>query len=272
MEKPARYRLIACSVFQRELCAGMALTRNLVDPEFLEISLHERPEILRNAVQARIDAVSAIAQPAGQAGAEAGDAESGQPSSRGTVPYEAILLAYGLCGNGLAGIQARDLPLVLPRAHDCCTVLLGSRKEFLERFSENLSAPWTSVGYYERGTSGFRVSDVSGTGHGIGQSYDDLVAEYGEDNARYLWETLNPYQVDNTIRYIELAETSGLGYGRALRERAGAEGREYVEFAGSSRLLRGLLDGGWDSEEYLVIPPGCRLDPTYDHVEVFKAV
>ena len=41
--------------------------------------------------------------------------------------YDAILLGYGLCGNGLAGVTARHTRLVLPRAHDCIGILMGSR-------------------------------------------------------------------------------------------------------------------------------------------------
>ncbi|MEI6876790.1 MAG: DUF1638 domain-containing protein [Spirochaetota bacterium] len=251
MHTLARYRLIACSVFQRELCLAIAETPNLVDPEFHEISLHERPNELRTAVQARIDAVSAM------------------PRLRGKA-YEAILLGYGLCGNGLAGIEARDLPLVLPRAHDCCTILLGSRAEFLSRFGENLSASWSSTGYLERGTSGFRMSDP-GSAQGIGQSYDDLVREYGEENASFVWETLHPEAVEKVIRYIEVPETARLGHAEALRARAVEEGKDFLTFTGSMRLLRGLVEGGWDPSEFLVIPPWSHLEPTWDHDKVFEA-
>ena len=247
----ARYRLIACSVFQRELCLSIAATGNLVDPEFHEISLHERPDVLRVALQERIDTVSSMPP----------------VRSRG---YDAVLLGYGLCGNGLAGIEARDLPLVLPRVHDCCTILLGSRSEFLTRFGENLSASWSSVGYLERGTSGFRTSD-SGRSPGIGQSYDDLVKEYGEDNAAYVWETLHPEATEKVMRYIEIPETSNLGHADLLRARAKEEGKEFLLLEGSLRLLRGLVEGDWDPSEYLVIPPGARLEPTWDHEKIFEA-
>ena len=43
--------------------------------------------------------------------------------------YEAILFGYALCGNGLLGLTAFTVPLVIPRAHDCITLLLGSRQQ-----------------------------------------------------------------------------------------------------------------------------------------------
>ena len=252
MAGPSRFRLISCAVFQRELSIALGLTPNLVDPEFLEISLHEQPEILRAAVQARVDAVSEYRNPSGKA-------------------YDAILLGYGLCGNGLAGLEARGIPLVLPRAHDCCTILLGSRSEFLARFGESLSAPWSSTGYFERGTSGFRDSDEARS-MGIGQSYATLVEEYGEENAAYVWEPLHPDSKDGVLRYIELEETAALGHAETLRARAAAEGKKFLLLHGSSRLLAGLVAGDWDRTEYLFVPPGARIQPLWDHERIFDAV
>ena len=43
--------------------------------------------------------------------------------------YEAILLGYGLCSNGLVGLTARSIPLVIP-VHDCITLFLGSKEQY----------------------------------------------------------------------------------------------------------------------------------------------
>jgi hypothetical protein len=248
---PARYRLIACTVFQRELCVALAGSPHLVDPEFLELGLHEDSARLNGILQARIDAAEAYRAPGGE-------------------PYDAILLGYGLCGNGLSGIAARSIPLVLPRAHDCCTLLLGSRAEFLARFGGNLSASWSSAGYIERGSTYFRASEL-GRASGRGLEYEELVEKYGEENAAYVWETLHPDTGERELRFIELPETAALGHAAAMRELAARENREFILLQGSSRLLRGLVAGGWDKDEYLVVPPGMRVEPTYDHDEVVTA-
>jgi hypothetical protein len=257
-----RYKLISCNVFQRELCAALARQAGLVDPEFMALGLHERPELLRTALQERIDAVSA-----------ASDAAAGETSSWGGAAekkYDAILLGYGLCGNGLAGLQARSIPLVLPRAHDCCTLLLGSRAAFLEHFGDSLSASWSSAGYIERGTTYFRSSDMGKTvGYGI--EYDELVEKYGEENAAFVWETMHPVIEEAQLRFIETEETAGLGYAELMRKRAAEEGKEFVLYKGSSRLLAALIAGGWEAEEFLVVPPGKKIEPSYDHDRIFEA-
>jgi hypothetical protein len=252
----AKYKLISCNVFQRELCAAIADSPNVIDPEFLELGLHESPERLRGRLQERIDAAAAASEKA--AVAAASDA------------YEAVLLGYGLCGNGLAGIEARSLPLVLARAHDCCTILLGSRAAFLESFGESLSASWSSAGYIERGSTYFRASDL-GRATGLGLEYEELVAKYGEENARYVWDTMHPAVAEREIRYIETPETEGLGYAEKMRAKAAEEGKEFHLLRGSSRLLRGLVSGAWDDGEFLVVPPGKRIEPLYDYDRVIEA-
>jgi len=248
----ARFKLISCKVLQRELCAAIADSPNVIDPEFLELGLHESPEGLRLRLQDRIDEAVAASEKA--ASSEA---------------YEAILLGYGLCGNGLAGLEARSLPLVLARAHDCCTLLLGSRAAFLESFGDALSASWSSAGYIERGSTCFRASEV-GRAAGLGLEYEELVARYGEENARYVRDAMHP-AAEREIRYIETPETEGLGYAEKMRAKAAEEGKEFLLLRGSSRLLRGLANGAWDDEEYLVVPPGMRIEPLYDHDRVFEA-
>jgi hypothetical protein len=263
VDATAKYKLISCNVFQREMCAALARQPGLVDPEFMALGLHEKPELLRAALQERIDAVSA-----------ASDAARGTPVSWGGAAgkvYDAILLGYGLCGNGLAGLEARSIPLVLPRAHDCCTILLGSRAAFLEHFGESLSASWSSAGYIERGTTYFRSSDM-GKSVGYGLEYDDLVEKYGEENAAYVWDTVHPVIEETKLRFIETDETAGLGYAEKMRKQAADEGKEFILYRGSTRLLRALISGGWDEKEFLIVPPGCRIEPTYDHDRVVSAI
>jgi hypothetical protein len=241
----AKYKLICCNVLQREMAAANSVSHNVIDPEFLELGLHETPEDLRSRLQGRIDA--------------AGEG------------CDAILLGYGLCGNGAAGVRARGLPLVLPRAHDCCTMLLGSRAAFLERFGPNLSASWSSAGYIERGSTYFRSSELGRSIVGHGLEYEELVARYGEDNARYVWDSLHPESAEKELRFIEMPETEGLGYRELMRSKAAEEGKEFVLLRGDSRLLRALLAGGWDEEEFLVVPPGKAIVGVYDHDRVVAA-
>ena len=110
-----RLKVIACNVFTREVCLCIARSPHVIDVEFTELGEHINCAQLREAIQERIDATDLSAK-----------------------NYEAVALAYGLCGNSIVGLTARQTPLVIPRAHDCCTILLGSKQKFQEHFGEGL--------------------------------------------------------------------------------------------------------------------------------------
>ena len=155
-------KLIACDVLTREVSYCIARSPHTVDVEFTEKGQHEYSDKLRVLLQEKIDR-----------------------SAERSVPYDAILLAYGVCGNATAQLEARNTRLVVPRAHDCCTLYLGSRGRFHELFSDNPSRPFSSAGYMERGDSYIHDGET-GRLLGLDRSYEDFVAQYGEENAKYI--------------------------------------------------------------------------------------
>src|ERR1051326_7872623 len=106
-----RLKLISCEVFYREMCAAIARSPHVVDIAFLPKGLHDMgAKGMRERVQAALDQVD-------------------------ETHYDAVLFGYGLCNNGLAGLTARTIPLVVPRAHDCITLFLGCRQRYLDYFN-----------------------------------------------------------------------------------------------------------------------------------------
>ncbi len=65
--------------------------------------------------------------------------------------YDAVLLGYALCSNGLVGLTAGKIPLVLPRAHDCITLFLGSKERYLDYFQAHTGVYFKTSGWIERG-------------------------------------------------------------------------------------------------------------------------
>src|ERR1035441_5592619 len=111
---PRKFKFIGCEIVYREACYLAATGPNQVDVEFLRKGLHdlERADMQTN-IQGNLDA-------------------GHPPAPRGG--FEAILMDYARCNDGLTGIRARTLPLVIPRAHDCITFFFGSRDGYKEYF------------------------------------------------------------------------------------------------------------------------------------------
>jgi hypothetical protein len=243
-------KLIACDVLTREVSYCVARCPHVVDVEFTEKGAHDESDVLRALLQSKIDAIEA----------------SGKA-------YDAVLLGYGLCGNSTVGVQARGTRLVVPRAHDCCTLFLGSKARFKEHFAANPSQPFSATGYIERGEEFVREGTV---GRLLGQdrSFGDYVRLYGEENARYIMETLGAGldKADHKrVVFIRVPETTQPAHAAEYRARAEAEGKEYVELEGSVRLICKLVNGEWDAEDFLVVEPGRRIQGVYDWDEIVRA-
>jgi len=249
-------KLIACEVFYREACLNIATSPHRVDVEFTDKGAHNESTKLRTLLQAKIDAAEAAPQ-----------------------RWDAILLGFGICGNSTVGLEARKTRLVIPRAHDCCTIFLGSRGKFREHFHDNPSLPFSSVGYAERGWTerspaerSFFHEPGTTTSFLLGdKSWEQYVAEYGEENARYIMETLGASidhsmsdREDNRVVFIQTPEFAHLGFADLARAEAEATGRKYVELPGDMRLVRKLVHGEWDPEEILIVQPGRRIAGVYD--------
>lgn len=243
-------KLLSCNVFMREACLAIAHSPHTIDPEFFELGEHAHPDRLRQLLQTRIDA-------------------AGQEAKQ----YDAILLLYGLCGNAGVGLLAGKIRLVIPRAHDCCTILLGSKERFREHFEDNPSTAFSSVGYLERGEYFLRTDLGDGRIH-YGDQYAALVEQYGEDNAKYIWESMHPAGLessDHRIAFIDIPETACLGGEERFRNKAASEGKPYRRLEGDMRLIRRLTEGHWNPDEFLIVEPGQRTAGVYDWTEVICA-
>lgn len=232
-----RFKLIACEILYREFAGAVARSPHTVDVEFLGKGLHDRAGAsMRDELQRHIDAA---------------------PNEK----YDAVLLGYALCGNGLHGLRARALPLVAPRAHDCITLLLGSRARYEEEFHSHPGTYFRSTGWMERG-QGLEPLVMLETG--AGASLDALIARYGEDNGRYLFKELNRYQQNySRLAYIHTGLAPDAAFAAAAREEAAARNWSFAEIQGSPRLFEQLVAGEWPEQDFVVAPPGARLAAHY---------
>ena len=275
--RPLRIKTIACEVLARQVYLEAARSPHVIDVDLLEKGLHDNAAVLRRELQRRIDAVL-------------------------VPPYDAIVLVYGLCNRATEGLVAREVPLVMARAHDCITLYLGSRQQYAAQFDQHPGTYYYSAEYVERGKNG-RPAGADGGDGANGASQDDgmaynsrlpaqfeeLVRKYGEENARYLMEVYGSWHQHYTrAAYISLPcarceSSTACGHSQPYRQRAqnmaAKHGWQFAELEGDLRLLDRLLNGDWsltapatlDQDDLLVVPPGMAIVASFDDRVVIAA-
>jgi len=216
--------VIACKVFQD-------LLEHFVPPDaadqitFLDYGLHRVPKELTETVQEQIDGIR-------------------NPSR--------ILLGYGLCGNGLEGIQAGQHTLVIPRADDCIAILLGSYDAYVKEFSEHPGTYYLTKGWLESGSDPLK-------------EYDEIVEKYDAETAAWIMDE----QYKNYTRLVFVAHTQEDLEAYRPRALEVAEyckrwGMKYEEVRGSeayiSELVTAVSTLSESNDEFLFIPPGGKIE------------
>jgi hypothetical protein len=243
-----RLKLISCDVLQREMSAVISQSPHQVEAEFVAMALHDLGPQMRVTLQERIDAVD-------------------------PVRYDSIILGYALCGTGIADITARSLPIVIARAHDCIALLMGSRQRFREYFDTHPGVYFGSPGWFEsrrtvwQTASGRKVCSL-----GMQTKLEELVACYGEAKGRCLFESLtSALSGYKQLTYIRTGMEPDTELEKTAQSDAERHGWRFEVMAGSLSLLKRLVNGEWDSADFLIVPPGARIRATYDEL-IFEAI
>jgi hypothetical protein len=229
----SRYVALTCSALARSIYALASTAPSIVTVRLFDQGLHNQPGTLRDKLQAAVDEI--------------------QPDEA-----DAVLLAYGICGTSTVGLQARQIPLVIPRAHDCITLYLGSRDHYQQEFDTHPGTYWYSADYLERSKSGAGLG-ASAPGM-IDTIYEDYVARYGKDNADYLMEVMGEWTKHYTRAvFIDTGQGDLLHYEAIARDEAQRRGWLYERKEGNRRLLQMLVHGQWNDRDFLVVPPGFTI-------------
>lgn len=230
---PGGVAVITCAVLEVEIEHLARLAPNLRRIERLPQGLHNTPNDLRLRLQEAIDTVEE--DPA----------------------VATIVLGYGLCSRGTEGVTSRRCRIVIPRAHDCITLLLGDKDRYARYVDEHPGTYWYSPGWNKHHVPpGKRRFDLL---------RNQYVQRYGEDNADFLMQTEQAW-----FKEYSRAVWVDLGIGRSeedvqyTRECAAWLGWDFDDQKGDPALLRALLEGPWDETRFLTLQPGQTLKMTAD--------
>jgi hypothetical protein len=203
--------VIACATVIEEM---LPLLPPDVGHTVLDFGLHTDPAKLRAALQDAIDQASRKA--------------------------DTIILGYGLCSQGVVGLQATDCTLVVPRVDDCISIFLGSGSAYRKQSRAEPGTYYLTKGWIEAGDNPFG-------------EYDRIAEKYGREKAermiRLMLANYKRLALINTGQYeLERYRT----YARAEAERLGLR---YEEIEGSPELVTKMINGPWD-DDFVVVEPG----------------
>lgn len=245
-----KLKFIGCEILYREACYLAATSPVQADVEFLRKGLHDLPTgDMMARIQKAIDAVDP------------------------TEGYDAVVLGYARCSDGLVGVRARSLPLVIPRAHDCITFFFGSRQAYRAYFDAHPGTYYLTTGWSERNlnaTSG-NCDGLSAYGRpayglegimgklGMTETYGEMVEKYGQESADYLRATLGDWMKNyDRFVYLRMGLCEEEAHLARARRDAAERGFSLEVLQGDLSLLSKLFRGPWD-EDFVVVPPGGRI-------------
>jgi len=219
MKSEERIVVIACSIMKNEL-EEVVSNKPGIEIRYLEQALHRTPLLMPSRIQNEIDAVSEYAG--------------------------RIVLGYGLCSNGIVGVIARRQPLLIPRCHDCITLLLGSRTAYAELFDRIPGTYYLTPGWIEEKKDPLSIVE------------DDYAPRVGYESAVWVMqEELKHYT------HIALISSGLIDIGpfreRALKNAAFFE-KEYLELSANLdffRKMAGIVEAGAD--DFVTIAPGAEV-------------
>jgi hypothetical protein len=216
--------IISCQVFQHLLEKHIPDNGADCSITYLDYGLHLVPRNLKEAIQQKIDQIE-------------------QPSL--------VVLGYGLCGNGLDGIQSRNNTLLIPRTDDCIAILLGTYQRYKKEFSTNPATYYLSKGWLESASNPLIQF----------REYEEV---YGNETATYLMDI--QYKHYKRLVFVAHNLVDLEKYRPQAKEIARyceRWGMEYEEIIGSDDYIRRLMEVPFvmdrSGDDFLVIPPGAEL-------------
>jgi hypothetical protein len=213
--------IVACRIFETlfDVCARDIPTT------YLEYGFHRTPKKMPSVIQAQLDAIA-------------------EPSR--------IVLGYGLCGNGIVGIKARQHTLIVPRTDDCIAILLGSRARYAEEFNANPGTYYLTRGWLESGSHPLAEYET------LMSKYDEATADWLIDQQYRHYRRLVFIALDQADLELHRARVQAVADFCAARWQMVLETRigtgEFIE-----RLMREQIHQHESSDDFLIIPPGGEI-------------
>jgi hypothetical protein len=217
--KPKTRVLVACRIFEPEL-EMLHKPESNIEIRYLDQGLHRYPHKMPSLVQDHIDQVAAWA----------GD----------------IVLGYGLCSNGIAGVIERKSGLIVPRSHDCIAFFLGSCSAYRAALKKRPGTYYLTAGWIKEGQDPLGIIE------------NDYTPRLGRKTA--IWGMKE--ELKNYSHFVFI--NTGAGNTAHLRQRTAENAnffnKKFKEIQGNLTFLIKLLYGPYSNEDFIFLKPGNRIE------------
>lgn len=203
------YLIIGCRTLENELTAALPCCKGSYEIVWLNAQLHNVKEKLKNTVQEILDTASS---------------------------YGHILMATGFCGNAIAGLESREIPLVIPRVDDCTSLLLGGYHK---------KQSWLDSYFL---TEGWLKGDAN-----IWKEYQYSLKKYGKKQTASIFGMMFA-----NYKRLALLDTGCYDLNAWMpqaQEIGDALSLSLTVAPASIEYLQLLLTGPWDEKRFLLLPP-----------------
>lgn len=206
-----KIKLIGCDSTKNEVCSlGIPET---MDFEFLDFNYHGKPDLLHVRLQEIIDQ---------------------------SQDYDLIITTYSRCSNVVVGLLSQQVPLLLPRTHDCISLLLGSNERQLKLLKENPGTYYFSRGWLDYGRTPYA-------------EYLEYVDRFGQEKAADLIKMLYG-SYNKAVLIVTLGTKDIEKYREKVRTIADFFGWDVGEEEGDLHLLTAVLNGSTKQDTVYVEP------------------
>ncbi len=181
-----------------------------------DISLHVRPELLRNELQQAINIAD-------------GD-------------YDDIYLGYALCSQSVVGLRSMHSRIILFATDDCIGIFMGDQCKQREYALAHPGTYFMCKGW---------IGDGKGS---VFDEYTTMVNRYGQQRAERLTKKMLGHY--HRLAHIVIPEDQGsLSDENYVKEKADLFGLEYTELTGTDHLISVMLSGR-ENSNIAVFAPG----------------
>lgn len=211
--------LVACRIFEPEL-EMLRKPESNIEIRYLDQGLHRCPQKMPSLVQDQIEQVAA----------RAGE----------------IVLGYGLCSNGIAGVTASAQGLIVPRCHDCIAFFLGSCSAYREALKKRPGTYYLTAGWIHVGQDPLGIIE------------NDYTPRLGRKTA--VWGMKEELKNYSHFVFINTGADNPEHLRQRTAENAKFFNKKFKEVQGDLTYLNKLLYGPYLDEDFIFLKPGERIE------------